>query len=483
MVSRAYRLRLDVAKPEAERLAFTLDSCWRLRNALAGERIENRIQCREQKRQGTKDPHYINRADQYNTVKLYAVKDVEWAKLHRQVRQNIAVRIDEGYKRYFEALKEGRENVRAPGIIDRKRYRSFTYPQYGSAAFIRNSKLHLSGLGDFHVRGYRKIRGLKKTVTVKWMQGHWWVIVVAMIQEKDQVTLPGSDDMRPVGGGDTGLCAILTDSAGKKYDTPKAFAENQAKLRTAQKKLSRQFEARKKEHAKIVQVAKAAWVKPLPLKEIPYSNRLKKQIVSVARIHTRIENIRDYHHKKTAAEIASKYKAYAIEDHGVQFMIRNRKQAKAASDRAIGKQKQLIESKLGSRYHTTGTSRPGIGGNSQTCVCGASVPKTLKDRIHICHTCGLVADRDHVSANIIQFIAFGSISSTLYQRHPGRRSIDVESSKQGIAKADRVSQGNLALEFSLKRQSLHLAGRNTNGGEPTLEDKTSGHLHFIGVGA
>ena len=58
-----------------------------------------------------------------------------------------------------------------------------------------------------------------------------------------------------------------------------------------------------------------------------------------------------------------------------------------------------------------------------------------------------------------------------------------ESSKQGIAKADRVSQGNLALESSLKRQSLHLAGRNTNGGEPTLEDKTSGHLHFIGVGA
>ncbi|GGJ55276.1 zinc ribbon domain-containing protein [Streptomyces brasiliensis] len=35
---------------------------------------------------------------------------------------------------------------------------------------------------------------------------------------------------------------------------------------------------------------------------------------------------------------------------------------------------------------------------SQTCFCGAKVAKTLADRIHTCTACGLVGDRDMVSA-------------------------------------------------------------------------------------
>ncbi|MEU6657412.1 transposase, partial [Streptomyces sp. NPDC046900] len=35
---------------------------------------------------------------------------------------------------------------------------------------------------------------------------------------------------------------------------------------------------------------------------------------------------------------------------------------------------------------------------SQTCLCGAQVRKTLADRVHACTFCGLVADRDMVSA-------------------------------------------------------------------------------------
>ena len=40
-------------------------------------------------------------------------------------------------------------------------------------------------------------------------------------------------------------------------------------------------------------------------------------------------------------------------------------------------------------------------GTSQTCLCGASVPKRLSDRERVCTACGLVADRDHVSAQVI----------------------------------------------------------------------------------
>ena len=40
-------------------------------------------------------------------------------------------------------------------------------------------------------------------------------------------------------------------------------------------------------------------------------------------------------------------------------------------------------------------------GTSQTCLCGASVPKTLSQRWHECSVCGLSAPRDHVSAQLI----------------------------------------------------------------------------------
>jgi putative transposase len=40
-------------------------------------------------------------------------------------------------------------------------------------------------------------------------------------------------------------------------------------------------------------------------------------------------------------------------------------------------------------------------GTSQTCTCGASVTKTLRERRHQCSECGLSAHRDHVSAQVI----------------------------------------------------------------------------------
>jgi transposase len=40
-------------------------------------------------------------------------------------------------------------------------------------------------------------------------------------------------------------------------------------------------------------------------------------------------------------------------------------------------------------------------GTSQTCTWGAKVPKRLPDRKHVCTACGLIAPRDHVSAQVI----------------------------------------------------------------------------------
>jgi len=214
---------------------------------------------------------------------------------------------------------------------------------------------------------------------------------------------------------------------------------------------------------------------------MPYSNRLRKQIKVVAKLHAKFFNIRDYHHKKTSSILADRYRRVAVEEHGLQFMIRNRKLAKAASDRAIGNQKLLLQSKLGSRYHKASNQRPGIGGNSQTCVCGEIVVKDLKDRVHACPTCGLIVDRDHVSANIVQLIAFGTMSDTLY-RDQGRFSSGLENAKGATARAVVLSRK--ASERPVKRRSQVSRSRSkTTDGEPAVEGKTGVHLQYpTGVG-
>src|SRR5207302_1911343 len=51
-------------------------------------------------------------------------------------------------------------------------------------------------------------------------------------------------------------------------------------------------------------------------------------------------------------------------------------------------------------------------GTSQTCLCGAPVPKTLNQRWHQCEACGLSMARDHVSAQLILRLGLSLLGST-----------------------------------------------------------------------
>lgn len=90
-------------------------------------------------------------------------------------------------------------------------------------------------------------------------------------------------------------------------------------------------------------------------------------------------------------------------------MLKNRRLSKAASDVAMGSQKLILQSVMGAgRYFKARTTRA-EGGNSQTCLCGESAPKTLKDRTHACPSCGLTGPRDQISAIIVQHSTFGTV--------------------------------------------------------------------------
>jgi transposase len=449
----------DTTPAEHKKLFGYCDLLCEARNILAADRDANRKQIKQQKQDGHEPDSYITRATQYKSITALVKQDRRFAAIHSQVLQNVAERIDVGTKAWLTHIAEHRAGRKSPpGQVEQKDYRSFCCPQYGSAAYIRKGVLHLSRLGDFKIRDYRKLQGKPKSITVKFEHGKWWCTISCEIEEKYVYRTAEEVKDLPDQGGDTGLTTLLAVSDGRKFDPMKPLKDNLSKLRRVQKNMSRKFEMRKKLYAEEQARRKEAKTEPLPpLRDIPYSKRLKADIVKVAKLHTKVGNIRNYNHHKVACILERTIRCLAVEEHGVQFMIRNRKLARTASDRAIAAFKEIVKSKFGKiRYVPTGTSRPGIGGNSQTCLCGAQVPKTLNDRVHNCPNCGLVADRDVVSANIVEVIAFGHSILDF------DKSKSIVVAEAGHANADRKvkrrgeTEGNVAIATS-RAQALEVS--------------------------
>ena len=408
-IIRSFRFAMRVDPKREPGLHAALDGTHALRNDLVAFLNEERALNRERKARGEKR-EWSSR----NSLQSWTA---EWSKrtgihLHAHVRHNVVDRVLEGIERWLEALKEGRKGVKPPGPIDRRKHRSFTFKEYGNGCRISNGKAFLSGLGWFKLFDHRRIIGQPKTLTVKFAEGRWWCVVTSAIFEDEWFGPETDHEGKPDAGGDPGLTHLMSDSHGRVFDPPRRLKESQGKLRRAQRVLSRKFVARKDDYAKARALSPMPAELP-PLREMPLSNRLLDQIKTVAKLHTKVGRQRDNDQKKIAAVVSDLYGRFGCEEHGVMFMIRNRKLAKSASDRAIGSQKHHLASALGKRYVPTPNARPGIGGNSQTCLCGARVEKALSERMHDCPACGLKAPRDFVSANLVQTIAFGTVSPAM----------------------------------------------------------------------
>ena len=105
----------------------------------------------------------------------------------------------------------------------------------------------------------------------------------------------------------------------------------------------------------------------------------------------------DFHHK-AARTLVKTYGVIAVEDLHVKGLASG---MLAKSVHATGWSAFL--NKLAAKAEEAGRLLVKVNprGTSQSCLCGAPVPKTLSQRWHQCPACGLSAARDHVSAQRI----------------------------------------------------------------------------------
>lgn len=459
---------LEVSDAVAVRMHGWLDVLHELRERLRLHRAADRAVGRVVKAAGNKHP-YVTKNDQYKLISGLIASDKRYCDVHSQVLQDVADRIEHGTKAW---LKGTRGPLR---FQPRKKQRSFTFTQYGFAVKIRHGRLHMSRLGEARIINLRKLPGRVKKVSLVFKQGRWFAQFTCEVQVQHSARLArhasAAVAAMPDTGADTGLARIVTLADGTSFTPGKPLKSRLPQLKHEQRKMARQFDERNKAFAKEKQAFRdAGLVGPLPkYNPAPLSNRLKNQIRRVAILYSKILNVRRDQLRKVARQIEQQYRLVAVEEHSTEFMRRNRRTSRAVSDVAPGMFKQLLRNALGpDRYVPVGTSRPGIGGNSQTCLCNEKVPKTLKDRVHNCPACGLKEDRDTVSANIAMTIAFGYCDLNKHTG-PGQGLDRRGESECQTGKPAATPAATQVTELSVKRPSSRnrVAKRHTAGAKAT----------------
>lgn len=352
----AYKFKISVKQPQQDKILETLSLCRWLYNSA----LEQRIYL------------YKNRKE---TLSFYTQKrelpslkkDLPFFKtVHSQVLQDVLNRLDKAYQSFFNRVKKGGK-AGFPRFQGKNRFHSFTYPQSGFS--MKGNILTLSKIGDVRVQRHRKIKGKIKTCTIIHKNGHFYVSFSCEIEKVTPSTAP-----KKIIGVDLGIQHLAITSDGEFFENPKHLREKEQKLKRLQRSVSRKKRG---------------------------SNRRRKAVRLLAKLHEHIANKRRDTAHKVSRKLVNEYDLIVFEDLNVQRMVKNHRLAKSISDSAW---RNLIEL---TTYKAENAGKEVILVNpyntTQMCsACGEIVKKELKDRVHICD-CGYIEDRDiNAAKNILQ---------------------------------------------------------------------------------
>lgn len=353
--------KFKIRKPSkaiVQRFEQTLSLCRELYNAALQERREawklNRI-----------GVSYVEQANQLKEIKQ---TNPEYGDVHSQVLQDVLRRIDKTFKSFFKRVKR-KEKAGFPRFKPQSRYDSFCFPQSGFS--LTGNKLTLSKIGTVKIRLSRTVIGKVKTCTIKREVSGWFVIFT--VEDEKQI-LPKTGKQIGI---DVGIELFATLSDGTRIENFKYFESSQKRLRIAQRRVSR----RKKG-----------------------SNRRRKAVTQLKKIHQKIRNQRNDFQHKIANYLVKNYDLIAIEKLNILGMSKGIL-AKQIHDAAWSSFFQKLKYKAENAGRELKEVNP--NGTSQTCICGADVKKNLSVRHHHCLSCGHSEHRDIVSAKVILKLGLG----------------------------------------------------------------------------
>lgn len=310
----------------------------------------------------------------YNLQKLIPQLKVEnnWLALaYSQCLQSVLLNLDTSFKNFFK--KRGGY----PSFKSKHGKQSFQFPQNVK---LDGNQIKFPGkIGKVDIALSRKFEGKIKTCTISITpSGQYFVsILVDPVGFRVRSFLPETrrDEKEIVNvqtagkaiGIDLGISSLITDSEGNKTANPKWLKHHEKNLKKKQQSLSRKVKG---------------------------SHNRNKARKLVARVHSRIANVRaDFLHK-LSRKIVNENQVVCVEDLNVKGMIKNRKLSKAISQVSWGMFKTMLEYKCewaGKAYVEVDRFYP----SSKTCShCGTKIEKLPLDIREWTCTCGTTHDRD-----------------------------------------------------------------------------------------
>jgi len=352
VIRKSFKFRIYPSKAQTKTLEMTLELCRELYNAALQERRDawklNRVSV-----------SYFDQSRQLPEIKKHR-EDLNL--VYSEVLQNILRRTDKTFRGFFRRMKR-QTKAGYPRFKSQSRFNSFRYPQNGFS--LTDNKLSLSKIGKLKIKLSRNVTGKVKTCEIKRENNRWFVIFSV---ETFSETLPKTDNSIGI---DVGINSFAALSNGEIISNERFSESLQNKVRVAQRRVSR----RKKG-----------------------SNRRYKAVSQMRKIYQKIFNQRDTFQHKLSTKIIAENDLTAVEKLNIKGLAKG------------NLSKQVLDASWSSFFHKLKYKAENAGrelievkphGTSQTCICGANVPKTLSVRVHNCVSCGLVADRDFVSAQVI----------------------------------------------------------------------------------
>ncbi len=380
----AYKFRMYPTRQQEAMLDLTLETCRHLYNLALADR------------KNAYEVEGISRTYEDQAAMLTAEKKKgDFNGVFSQVLQDVLRRLDKSFKAFFRRVKAG-EEPGYPRFKGQGWYKSFTYPQAGFK--LEGSKMTLSKIGSIRIFKHREVEGKIKTCTIKKDgTGVWYAVFVT--ERDDPVKL----EPKTAIGVDLGITHAVVTSDGRYFDYPKYYVQAEKKNREASKSLHRKK---------------------------PGSNNRKKAKVKLAGIGKRVTNLRGEFQHQVSRKLVDSADLIIFEALNIQGMLKNHCLAKHIQDVSWGKLIHFTQSKAERAGKCVVLVDP--RGTSQRCSsCGHVVPKTLKDRVHICPRCGLILCRDLNSSIEIRTlglrgIACGDLTTTLSGRSKQARSMKQE---------------------------------------------------------
>jgi len=369
-VRKAYKYRLYPTKVQAVAMAEAVETHRHLYNRALAERKTAYETEKRTVRYGEQSAH----------IKEDRTENVYLARTNFSSCQATLRRLDKAFQAFFRRIKSG-DKAGYPRFRGRGRYNTVEFPSYGDGCRLRDGRVYFQHIGTVKVKLHRPIEGTIKTVSFTQGADGWYVMFSCELP--DVVLAPSTN---PAVGIDLGLKAFLTTSDGEQVAPPRFYRKAQAKLRRVQRHLSRCKRG---------------------------SNRRKKAVVQVAKLHSHVANQRrDWHHK-TALALVQRYGVIAHESLNVKGIARTRL-AKSTHDAGWT---QFVGI-LGQKAECAAVTMIAVNPRNTTqacssCGCLPAVPLTLKDRVYHCASCGHVADRDVNAATNIKTIGLGLSLQTL----------------------------------------------------------------------